>query len=208
MTEILIPEGHDALARATAARSRTPRFRLRPGRTGLLAAGALLICGSALAATGALDRPRMPDVDRNAPRTVIAENNGVTISKMTGVRDECISVRASNGAGGIGCTAKGELEKPDAAMISIDYAGRGRWRTTAVFPLAVRDAIFEIDGRHRRVETVNGTASILTSTSPAAVEWTTPTGERQRRTFPPMLERLGDLRPPADGAPRDDDVDR
>jgi hypothetical protein len=47
----LMPELHDALARAVATRPGVKRWR-RPGRTGLLAVGAVILTGSALAATG------------------------------------------------------------------------------------------------------------------------------------------------------------
>ena len=63
----LMPEIHDALAHAVATRPAQRRWRHPSRRTGLLAAGAFLATGSALAATGAW-HPTLGDDQRGHPQ--------------------------------------------------------------------------------------------------------------------------------------------
>ena len=95
---MVIPEVHDALARAIATRS-TQRRSMRPRRLGLLALAATVITGSALAATGVW-HPILGDDHRGHPRaahTNIPGNQSAALGVLRRpqtVRDRGPEVRA------------------------------------------------------------------------------------------------------------------
>jgi len=80
----LMPEVHDALARAVAARARPRRRRHVPRRAGLLAVGAAIATGTALAATGAW-HPILGDSHRGHPQeahTAIPGNQDAALAVL------------------------------------------------------------------------------------------------------------------------------